>query len=122
MGPELITSTQNPKIKDLTLLLEKSKERRQKGLFAVEGIREISNCAAGGFTASALFYCPEIISERGLMELRSTLSLNERALIPVAPNVYQKIAYRGTTEGAVALFKSRAMQTYSSCMPLHLVG
>lgn len=107
MGAELITSTQNPKIKDLTLLLEKSKERRQKGLFAVEGIREISNCAAGGFTASALFYCPEIISERDLMELRCTLSLTERALIPVAPNVYQKIAYRGTTEGAVALFKSR---------------
>lgn len=107
MGTELITSTQNPKIKDLTLLLDKSKERRQRGMFAVEGKREITNCAAGGFTASALFYCPNIIDPKDLKELQQTLQLDERGLFPVAPNVYQKIAYRSTTEGAVALFKHR---------------
>ncbi|MBO7763588.1 MAG: hypothetical protein J6S16_01465, partial [Bacteroidales bacterium] len=78
MGTELITSTQNPKIKELTLLLEKSKERRQKGLFAVEGVREITNCAAGGFTASALFYCPDIIGPEVLKELQQTLQLEQR--------------------------------------------
>ena len=81
MGAELITSTQNPKIKDLVLLLEKSKERRQKGLFAVEGVREITNCAAGGFTASALFYCPDIIGPEDLKRLQNTLNIEKPQLI-----------------------------------------
>ena len=39
MRVENITSAQNPKIKDLLALQEKSKERRKKGLFVVEGRR-----------------------------------------------------------------------------------
>ncbi len=107
MGAELITSTQNPKIKDLVLLLEKSKERRQKGLFAVEGVREITNCAAGGFSPSALFYCPEIIAENQLDELKNLLSLPERSCFALSSAVYSKIAYREGTEGAVATFRTK---------------
>lgn len=108
MPQELITSTQNPRIKDLVLLLEKSKERKRRGIFAVEGVREANNCIAGGFSAVSAFCCPNIISERELLKLQKALSLGNKDITPVAPNVYQKIAYRGTTEGVVTLFKSRS--------------
>ena len=36
MRTEIITSAQNPKIKTLLTLQEKSKERRKSGLFVVE--------------------------------------------------------------------------------------
>ena len=43
MRIESITSAQNPKIKNLLLLQEKSKARREQGLFVVEGRRELEH-------------------------------------------------------------------------------
>ncbi len=57
---ERITSAQNPKIKELLALQEKSRERREKGLFVVEGRRELEHCLAAGFTVDTVFYCPAI--------------------------------------------------------------
>ena len=48
MKREAITSAQNPKIKDLLALQDKSKERRRKGLFVVEGRREMLHCKEAG--------------------------------------------------------------------------
>ena len=44
MRTEVITSAQNPRIKELILLQEKSRARRENGLFVVEGRRELSHC------------------------------------------------------------------------------
>ena len=63
MRIENITSAPNPKIKDLLALQEKSKERRKKGLFVVEGRRELLHCMAVGYEPFTIFFCPEIISE-----------------------------------------------------------
>ena len=60
MRVETITSAQNPKFKNLLLLQEKSKARREQGLFVVEGKRELEHCLAAGFTLRTLFVCPEI--------------------------------------------------------------
>jgi hypothetical protein len=42
LSPETITSLQNPKVKDLVVLEEKSRERKERGLFVVEGEREFT--------------------------------------------------------------------------------
>ena len=57
---ETITSAQNPKIKNLLLLQEKSRARREQGLFVVEGRRELEHCLSAGFIIRTLFVCPEI--------------------------------------------------------------
>ena len=44
MRIESITSAQNPKVKLLLELQEKSKTRRKEGLFVVEGQRELLHC------------------------------------------------------------------------------
>jgi len=41
---EIITSTQNPKVKHLLLLQQKSAERKKEGVFIVEGCQEITHC------------------------------------------------------------------------------
>ena len=61
---ELISSAHNPKIKQLLSLQEKSKLRRELGLFVVEGVREIERCVEAGFEADSLFVCPEIAEPR----------------------------------------------------------
>ena len=69
MHKESITSAQNPKIKNLLLLQEKSKARREQGLFVVEGQRELEHCIEAGFTVRTVFVCPEIadgVTEEGV--------------------------------------------------------
>ena len=70
MREETVTSARNPKIKNLLLLQEKSKARREQGLFVVEGRRELEHCIAAGFTIRTLFVCPEIadgLTEEGVV-------------------------------------------------------
>ncbi|MBQ9711470.1 MAG: RNA methyltransferase, partial [Bacteroidales bacterium] len=104
MRIETITSVQNPKIKDLLSLQEKSRLRRQKGLFVVEGRREFLHCLEAGFIPSCLFICGEIFSPD---EMQRIVSLSEKAnpkvgIIQVSSYIYDKIAYRGGTEGIIA--------------------
>ena len=139
--PELITSGQNPKIKMLLELQEKSKLRREKGLFVVEGCRELGHCLDAGFIPEAIFICPEIYSpsregytpfgSRAMPDPTTGKAGGPPATVPrvarpsegipspegakvfeVSRNVYEKIAYRGSTEGIIAeiRYKDRKLE------------
>ena len=110
MVPEIITSGQNPKIKALLELQEKSRTRREKGLFVVEGRREFEHCVAAGFVPDTIFICPEIYAPAGEgvppegRATRDTVAGGPK-VFQVSRNVYEKIAYRGGTEGIIAEMK-----------------
>ena len=112
---ETITSAQNPKIKELLALQEKSRTRREKGLFVVEGRRELGHCLNAGYGARRLFICREIISQADLDEILGAISStgnNRRCnIIEIPPHLYDKVAYRGGTEGIIAEmeWKSRTL-------------
>lgn len=124
--PELISSTRNPKIKELLELQEKSRERRRTGLFVVEGRREIQHCIEAGFVPDTIFVCPEIYGGTpeagpsadmhlcrwvGPTEWEGTAegqASGEPRTFRVTAEVYDKIAYRGGTEGIIAEMKARA--------------
>ena len=101
MRIETITSVQNPKIKMLLALGEKSRTRRGNALFVVEGRREILHCAASGFEVKALFTCPEIISEREEKSIADQCG-DDISIFRVPAAVYDRIALRDSTEGIVA--------------------
>ena len=96
----MITSTQNQRIKHLLLLQQKSALRRADGLFVVEGRREVEHCLSAGYIIRTAFVCEEIIE--------SEISLPQGVeIVSVASNVYERIAYRGGTEGIVAVVEAR---------------
>ena len=99
MRIESITSAQNPKIKDLLALQEKSNERRKKGLFVVEGRRELLHCVEAGYRPHTVFFCPDIISSGDFDEIADKCDCN---YIEVPQHLYDKVAYRGGTEGVIA--------------------
>ena len=109
MPINVISSAQNPRVEQLLLLQQKSQERRRTGLFVVEGRRELGHCLQGGYKVETLFYSPEVAA-MGSTENRFSL---EELLgkVPqhfeVSPQVYEKIAYRGTTEGVVGIVKAK---------------
>jgi TrmH family RNA methyltransferase len=102
---ERITSTQNPKVKHLVLLQQKSSERRKAGLFVVEGRRELMHCLKAGYEVQTVFCCPEVeTATEPMPPLPDTVRLFE-----ISQEVYQKVAYRGSTEGVVAVVRSRQL-------------
>ena len=51
-----ISSLQNPLIKKVLLLQDKSKERKKSGLFMIEGKREIELAIKGGYKMNTLLF------------------------------------------------------------------
>ncbi len=107
MKTETITSAQNPKIKDLLALQEKSKERRKKGLFVVEGRRELLHCIEAGYEPFTIFFCPDILPQSDLNEIEKAVGNRQCGWIEVPQQLYDKVAYRGGTEGVIAELRCR---------------
>ena len=104
-----ITSVHNTLVKQFYSLRVKSRERRKSGLFGIEGTRELSLAIQGGYRFETILYCPEIISEEAFAEF--TKQIDDAQFIEVSSDVYEKLAYRGTTQGilAMAYAKSHAL-------------
>lgn len=103
---QMISSTQNAKVKQVMLLQQKSAERRRMGRFIVEGVRELLHCVEAGFEPEAVYYCRDILSAyEGAADV---LSLARRVdSYEVTPKVYERLACRGTTEGVVGVMRAR---------------
>ncbi len=94
MEETIITSVQNARIKHVVALQQKSSLRREEGLFVVEGQREIEHCIACGY---------EIVEMFSRSEEQSSHHTPHTTV--VTPQVYEKMAYRGSTEGIIAVAK-----------------
>lgn len=116
-----IASVQNPFIKSLIILQEKAKARRQSGIFLIEGKREIELAVKGGYEIETILFMPELILEGEI----NRLTKHQLPLIEINKEVYQKLAYRDTTEGILAVAKTKSMELSDlklSATPLILVA
>lgn len=100
-----ITSAQNPRIKHLLTLQQKSSLRRSEGLFVVEGRRELEHCLAAGYEVDSIFCCPELLGESPL----PGRTVVEASIFSLPSSLYEKVAYRGSTEGVIAVIKERRL-------------
>ena len=120
-----ITSLQNSLIKELVQLKEKSRIRKKSGSFLLEGQREIELAIKGGYVIEKVLFCLDISSLEVLNNLKDSLSTSVEFL-EVSKEVYQKIAYRETTEGflAVVLSKTHNLSniTFKREKPLVLIA
>ena len=69
-----LSSSQNPRIKQLLRLQQKSAERRALGLTLVEGLRELTIAVEAGVTVATVYTCPELAGETGLADLQKLFS------------------------------------------------
>lgn len=96
----LITSPQNPRIKSLKKL-DKASERREQGVFVIEGLRELCLTDEAGYEIRQLFVCEDLLVADETYDLRKC-KLEGTEIFEVTKEVYASIAYRGTTEGIIA--------------------
>ena len=107
-----ITSSQNPFIKSLLLLQEKAKARKQSGTFLIEGMREIELAINGKYELETILYYPEILNKSFNLSIFQSFDI-----IEISKEVYQKLAYRDTTEGILAVAKTKSLQLEDLKLP-----
>ena len=121
MEENIITSVQNARIKHVVALQQKSSLRREEGLFVIEGQREIEHCIACGYEIVEVFRGEWFLDEPCGRSTSSRLQptgrkkaerdvRGERLDLPVSTvsqQVYEKMAYRGSTEGIIAVAKCK---------------
>ena len=114
-----ITSAQNPYIKSLVQLQEKAKARNQSGTFLIEGMREIELAIKGNYEIETILFHPELISIQQVTKvvMPSAVEGNQIELIEISKEVYQKMAYRDTTEGILAVAKIKSLQLSDLKLP-----
>ena len=114
----MITSVHNERVKRLVALQQKSQLRREGGIVVVEGRRELMHCVNAGHEVVAVYHCPELTPD-----LPSLLTPHASSLTPpcyeVTREVYEKIAYRGSTEGVLAEVRPHPLTLSDLHLPEH---
>lgn len=99
----MITSLQNPLVKEILLLQEKSRYRKKTLRFVVEGRREISLAIKSHYEIEMVVYQQDTISE----DFFKTISFEVKPLMQeVSREVFKKIAYR-ESESVLAILKAK---------------
>jgi TrmH family RNA methyltransferase len=88
----VITSVDNPRVKDV-VRLRKGRERRRAGLFVAEGPREVERALAAGLNVVAVYFAPALIEWTGGGE-------------EVSERVLARMAYRDEPEGVLAVVEA----------------
>ena len=110
----MITSTQNPTIKDL-LKLSKAHSRRDEALFIIEGYRELKKAVDSGFSISQVFYCTNLQND-SVRSFSENLSADSKT--EVSEHVFSRIAYRDNHDGLIATARPRYL-TFGDMKPSH---
>lgn len=105
---EKITSIHNPRIRNLIILLSKSKERKRQNCFIIEGYREICRAVSSGYQLREVYYCQDLDRKKELNKILNVIP--EVALCMVSLSVFEKIAYRGGSDGFLAIAESRLLE------------
>lgn len=103
----IITSKQNPAIKNL-VALRRRREREQAGVTIVDGYEELSCALDAGVTIQTLYYCPELMGDANQTKRLQSLLASGTPAFELSRDVFQKAAYREGPDGWLAVVPSPA--------------
>jgi len=109
MSYEILSSLQNPKIKNLLRLSEKASERKAQQTFIVEGYKEVELALKAKVPILQVFFCPELINEAAIQELFGN-AVASKQIFSISKQVFDKVAYRENSFGVILLAKMYELQ------------
>ncbi len=96
----IIESLQNPKIKYVDRLITDNRFRRKENVFVVEGVQENERALTFGYSNVEYFICESIFQGE----------IPKGKINFVSEKVYEKIAYRSTTEGIIGIYETKELK------------
>ena len=104
MAEEFIQSRQNPRVK-LLLKLQDRSARRKLGLFAVEGLRELSRCAEGA-GVDEIYFCPEFFKSGEHSAFVDKIRAEGKiSLCRLSEGAFEKVSNREGCDGLLGVAK-----------------
>ncbi len=101
---ELITSLQNPRVKNLVKLRDR-RSRNQQGVFIAEGYRAISRAMEKGVIPDEVYFCADCFLGENEDALLAQAQANGATLFELSKHAFEKVAYRDRPEGLLAVVK-----------------
>jgi TrmH family RNA methyltransferase len=98
-----ITSTSNPRVKEIVRLQKGGAERRDSGLFCIERTRELTRAIDAGFEPVELFVVPEKANDPALL----AAAAKGAPVVEVSPEVLAKMAYQENPQGFLAVMRAK---------------
>ena len=102
MPMNFISSPNNPRIKEIVRLRDAS-YRKEKGLFIIEGLREVQLALRAGFKAREIYLCPEFLDTRQKADF--DFKARDTEIIELDRKAYEKMAFGERKEGVIAVAK-----------------
>src|SRR5690606_8311891 len=99
-----IRSLKNPLIKQILQLQEKSRARKEAGLFVIEGAREIQMAVEGGFEIEKLLFGEHMATYFDAEKLVLHAD-NKPEIIEISREVHLRVCIREGTESFIAVCK-----------------
>ncbi len=107
MNFELITSKSNDRIKRVAALIKSSSNRKEQGLFVLEGLRLCRDAAINSVKCAELYLTESAVKKFG-DDVDLLASFAERSFV-VSPDVFSKISDTDNSQGVVAVYKFDAV-------------
>jgi TrmH family RNA methyltransferase len=104
-GRHDITSTANPRVKALTRL-RRRRHRDEAGVTLVEGLEELTLALRAGVVPSTVYCCPELVAGDEWDAVSGLPAFAEAELVRVNRIVFEKISYRESPDGWLAVLPS----------------
>ncbi len=98
----LISSMQNPRVKQ-AVKLRKQSERKRSGSTIIEGYREILRSLENEWPVQTLFYCRALFLGENEDQLISDCKKRGAQIFECSENVFQKMSYRDRPDGLIAI-------------------
>ena len=95
-------------VKYVFALSGKAQMRKKEKKFVVEGRREVRLALEGGYELEQILFLPDLYDYEQLENLVKKHGFNGQ-IIEINREVYEKLAYRGSTEGIIAVAKAREL-------------
>jgi RNA methyltransferase, TrmH family len=100
-----ISSAQNESIKELKLLMEKSRERKETGMFVIDGWKEIVMAKEAGYFIRTLFIRDGSLYKK---EVDTVWPEEKPQVLVVFRDLFDKLSFRGATSSAIAIAEAKS--------------
>ena len=102
IADNIVSSLQNLHVKNVKKLRD-SRDRKESGLFLIEGYKELSRALHGGVVITTFFFCEELFMKNNEYALIENIKKQGALVISCRKNVFEKIAYRERPDGLLGV-------------------
>jgi TrmH family RNA methyltransferase len=98
----MITSLQNPRVKD-AIRLRNARHRQRQRRIIIDGVRELSKAVRTDIRMIEIFICEPLLVGEESQRLRKILETRGAEILLVSEPVFQKLAFGSRTEGLLGV-------------------